>query len=94
MTTRGCGMLVGCFSDWRENDGGRLVRPAGVAVEDGPCGRVTPKVGTDRLQPALHKLDPTRRHAPVAVVAQSSDAENLLNNGIANYAYFAAGVRS
>lgn len=65
-----------------------------MAVVDGRWGRVTAKVGTDRLQPALYNLDPTRPHAPAAVVAMSRDPEDLLNNKIANYANPAAGVRS
>jgi hypothetical protein len=85
---------MGGFAHRRKSDIGRLGAPTGVAVVDGRWGRVTAKVGTDRLPPALYNLDPTRPHAPAADVAMSRDPGHLLYTGIANYAKPKAGVRS
>jgi hypothetical protein len=85
---------VGCFAHRRKSDICWLGAPTVVGVVDGRWDRVTAKVGTDRLQPALYNSDPTGPHAPAAVVALSRDPEDLLNNAIANFVNSEAGVRS
>jgi hypothetical protein len=83
-----------CFAHRRSSDICRPGGPTGVAVVDGPWGRATANVGTDRLQPALRNVDPTRPHAPAGLVAMNRDRQGLPNDTDANYANSAAGVRS